>query len=176
VALGAEPFPEEGGVIFARTRRGVGTFRDPGTGRFIDREAAIGRLRFDFNAGRIRDSAGRFVGVANLRFPSLGRVTDYKVLSSASARLTADPRLYRPAANQQVVESLLLVGRDGKLVRVERAFKLGERYDQAQAAGGWRAKAGDALGEKGGGFIPYAKLKGAVLQREFVVKTWTPRG
>ena len=176
MALGGEPFEPEGEVVVGRTARGQIVFRDPSTGRFIDREAAIPRFRFDFNVGRIRDSEGRFVGVGALRFPSLGRVTDYKILSSQTERLSVDPRTFRPGANQQVVESLLLIDRNGKLVRVEWSSRLGERYDQAKAAGWWRAKVGDAAGIEGGGFAQYAQLKGTVLQREFTVKTWRPRG
>ena len=86
--------------------------------------------------------------------------------------ITGSPRLFQPAQNQQVVERLVLIRRDGSLEVVLNDSGLGNKYDPAKAGGWWRAKTAEALGYSSEERPPTRTLQNAVASRQILVKTW----
>jgi len=141
-------------------------------GAFIQREEAVGRLRYDFDRRRIVDSFGGVVGAGNVGIirSGLSRVIADR---SVTYRLSnVDPRTFQPRANEEVIESVTFLRRDGTLKRVNISSGLGQKYDKARGAGKWGASARDALGLKPGEKASYSELKSTVIHREFIVKRW----
>ena len=156
-------------AVFRRTYPDgrVTTYRNP----FIGREFAVDRLHYDFNQRGVFDSFGNRVGVANLAIPGAGRVTDYKTLQARWFKLTTDPRRFSPASNQEVIERVIFVDREGRLRLVRTSYGLGQRYDRSKYGGRWRSWASRALGLPDDARVGTQELQKAVLHKEFIVKT-----
>jgi len=142
---------------------------------FISREPAVERLVFDFKKQAIVDSYGNTVGVRHLGLPSTGRVTDYAVWSAKWMPLTTDPRRYTPSPNQELVEKVIFIDRNGKLVTSYTSYGLGGKYDRAKQGGWWVDAAKKAAGFEPGEKATTRELRRAQVHREFVIKTLTPR-
>lgn len=170
-----EPSPGERAVIRVLPD-GRRQWYDPDTGRIISRADAVRRVRFDFETGWVRDSFGRNVGVGNLRIPQGGIARVYKTVDVRYGRLVADPSRLTPGNNQEIVERVTMINRDGTLRTVETSWGLGKRYDPSQYTKRWASEAADAAGVRIGDRGAYEKMKGAVLQKEYIVKTIVPRG
>ena len=143
---------------------------------FISREPAIDRLVFDFKSNKILDSFGNSVGLRHLGIPSVGRVTDYKVMTVKHMPMIGDPRRFIPASNQEIVERVVFVDKNGKLIVSRTSWGLGQKYDRSKRGGWWIDKAKKAAGLEPGEKATTRELKRAQIHREFVVKTLTPRG
>ncbi len=183
--------PSEGRVRAVRVRPGLVQFQDPdeviertyADGRivtirnqFIAREQAIPRLHFDFQVNRIRDSFGRFVGVAHLKVPAMGRVVDFVELQARYRPLTIDPRRYDVRENEEIIERLVLLDREGNIVTRETSYGLGQKYDRARRGKWFFGVTRDRIGVETGKKVETRELEKAVLSREFIVKRIGPRG
>lgn len=182
--------PSQGNVRAVRTGPKTIAFQDPDLviqrtlpdGRviqirnlFISREPAIDRLKYDFDRNRIVDTFGTTVGTKHIGLPTAGRVVDYKTLTATWSPLTTDPRKYIPAANEEVVERVVFMNREGKLVTEHTSYGLGRKYDRSKTGWWWAGKAKEALGIEPGEKVTTKELQRAVVHREFVVKRLTPR-
>jgi len=143
---------------------------------FISREPAIERLTFNFGTNRINDSLGQQVGVGNLGLPTTGRIAEYKIQTSTWMPLGVDPRRYRPAVNEEIIERVIFVDREGRLRVVRTSYGLGEKYDLSKYGGRWRSWASRALGLPEDERLTTEKLKKAQVSREFILKRTIPRG
>lgn len=182
--------PSQGRVRAVRTRRGVVQYQDPdmvvertyrdGTVRplrnlFIARNQAVTRVRFDFERNRIVDSFGEVIGAQHMGIPSSGRVAERKVFDLVYRPLGVDPRRFDTGPNQEVIERLVLVDRNGNVYTRETSYGLGERYDRSERGGWFRRQASQALNLEEGQRVSTRELRRAVLHREFIVKTLRPR-
>lgn len=182
--------PSQGRVRSVRTRPGVLQYQDPDLviertyddGRvvtirnpFIARNQAVTRVQFDFDRNRIVDSFGNVIGSAHMGIPSSGRVAERKIFDLVYRPLGQDPRQFTPKENQEVIERLVLVDRNGNVFTRETSYGLGERYDRSKRGGWYRAQTSRALGIEEGKRMSTRQLRKAVLHREFIVKTLRPR-
>lgn len=164
-------FPQ-GPVRFARDRLGRSFFTDPDTGRRITSDDALRRVTYDFRSGRIRDSFGHYVGMAALRLPGSGRVVTLPNMDVIYSNLIRDPRIYRVAGNEELIERLVVVERNGRLRTVNISYGLGRNYDPARSGKRWAAELASSTGVKPGRPEAYRTYKEAVLDRTFIIKTW----
>ena len=146
------------------------------TNLVIAREPAIDRLTFDYQSNTVVDSYGNSVGLRHLGIPSTGRVADYKVWSVKWMPMTTDPRRYIPGPNEEIVERVIFVDRDGKLIVSRTSWGRGQKYDRSKRGGWWVDKAKKAAGLEPGEKATTRELKRAQIHREFVIKTVVPRG
>ncbi len=142
---------------------------------FISREPAIDRLAFDFQRNTVVDSFGNSVGLRHLGLPSSGRVTDYNIWTVKWMPLPTDPRRYIPGPNEEIVEKVIFVDRNGKLVVSYSSSGRGFKYDRSKTGGWWVDKAKKAAGLEPGEKATTRELKRAQIHREFVIKTIAPR-
>ena len=158
-------------AVYSRTGRFVG-FQDPDQGgRFISRQDATRRLQYNQTAGRIVDSFGRFVGVANLSLPARGQTVAFQVKTAVYRPATQAPTQITPQPNQEIIERTIFVTSEGRLITSEISHGLGNKFDPAKAGGRWRAQASRALGLKEGERLQTRALRRAVASKQFLVKT-----
>lgn len=170
VLPGEEPLGER--VLIQRNpRTGAVLFRDPETGRFISRSSALTRVTYDFERGRIVDSFGNTIGVGAFRLPLAGAVRQTENTVQVYAKLDVDPRQFRAAANQEIIERITVVGRDGKLRTFEIDYGPGGKYDRSAHGGRWRFETSRALGLADNQRAQTTELRQAVAYREFIVRT-----
>jgi hypothetical protein len=182
--------PSEGRVRAVRVRPGVVQYQDPDvafrrtyrdgrvvtiTNPFITRNNAIARLRFDFDRNRVLDSFDDVVGSRYLGIPSTGRVSERKVFDLRWDRLGTDPRRYDPRPNEEIVERLVLVDKNGNIYTRETSYGLGQKYDRSKRGGWYRAQTSRALGLEEGKRVETRDLQKAVIHREFIRKRLVPR-
>ena len=173
MVLPGTEFPEGEGVIVARDRSGRLTgFRDPDTGRFISRKVALERVTYNFDTGKIEDSRKNPVGVGAFRLPARGVVRETKNTIQKWRPMEVDARSFRPAANQEIIERVTIIGRDGKLRTFEISYGLGGKFDPRAPNKGakWRFETSKALGLAEGERASTSRLREAVAYREFIVK------
>lgn len=142
---------------------------------FINRESAINRLTYDFERNRVVDSVGVTVAAKHLGLPAVGRVAQYTTLDAKWIPLKVDPRKYIPAANEEIVERIVFIGRDGKLIREETSYSLGKKYDRSKRGGWFVDRAKKALGKEPEEKVTTPELKRAVVHRQFLIKRLTTR-
>lgn len=172
VIPGQRPLEGEG-VLVARERSGrlIG-FRDPETGRFISRVTALARMTYDPTSGQVVDSQGNPVGVGAFRLPLGGVVRETKNTIQEWRPMDVDARQFKPAANQEIIERVTVIGRDGKLRTFEISYGLGGKYNPTAPNKGskWRFETSKALGLEEGERASTSRLREAVAYREFIVK------
>jgi len=172
---------DEGGVVTG--------WRDPdlvvgfGTGRVVEtidthplltREQALSRLRFNVETARIEDSLGQHVLLGSLRTPEGGRIitgANWSSLFQTARELDINVSRFRPAANQSVVEHIVVVDSEGNLRSINISARQGIGYKRADTSAKWGAQMRDALGTPQGQKIDYRALQDAVVLREFLVVT-----
>lgn len=159
-------------VRYGRDRLGRSFFTDPETGRRISSDDALRRVTFNFEEGRIRDSFGRFVGVAALRLPGSGRIVTLPNMDVVYSNLLRDPRIYRVAGNEELIERLVVVDRNGRMRTVNISYGLGRNYDPSRSGKRWAAELASSTGVKPGTPEAYRSYKEAMLDRSFIIKTW----
>ena len=142
---------------------------------FINRETAINRLTYDFQRNRVVDSVGVSVAAKHIKLPLAGRVVQYGVLDAKWIPLDVDPRKYIPAANEEVLERITFVDRQGNLVIEYKSYGLGKKYDRSKGGGCFVDRAKKALGREPEDKVTTKELQRAVVQRQFVLKRLTPR-
>jgi len=164
--------PGELQISIARSRDGnfVG-FRDPATGQFMSRAEAVPRLRYNVERGELEDSFGEFAGVGSIRMPERGVEVGYVLKVAAYKPLDTSPLNFRPAPNQELVEHIVFVDAEGKLITLETSFGLGKRYEPNLYGGRWRQAASEALGVADSKRLPTKDLERAVVQKYYSVKT-----
>jgi hypothetical protein len=173
MVLPGPEFLEGEGVLVARDRSGrIIGFRDPETGRFISRSTALPRMTYDPTSGQIVDSLGNPVGVGAFRLPLGGVVRETKNTLQEWRQLEVDARTFRPAANQEIIERVTVIGRDGKLRTFEISYGLGGKYDPRAPLKGakWRFETSQALGLAEGERASTSRLREAVAYRDFIIK------
>jgi len=161
-------------IVFQRTYAD-GTIR-PYRNPFIGREFAVDRLHYDYDQRGVFDSFGNRVGIANLGIPARGRVTDYKTLQVRWNKLTIDPRRFRPTGDQEIVERVIFIDREGRLRLVRTSYGRGKRYDRSKYGGRWRSWASRAMGLPDNARVTTQELQKAVLHKEFIIKEIKPIG
>lgn len=170
----AGPTPFGGcGQVVRRVWVGPGQarFQDAGTGQFISTRAAVPCLTYDFERKRIVDAFHNVVGVANLRIGVSGiRIVRPRDVVTYQ-RILFDPRHVRVGPNQEIVERIIWVRRDGWLRMTEWSYGLGERYDRSKTARAWGGAAREALGLERDQKATTRELRKAVVLREFQLKT-----
>lgn len=147
-------------------------FQDPDQGnRFISRADAINRLKYSPQQGQILDSFGNPVGVGALQFPGRGLeiATTNKILSYQ--RAGDDPMLIKVRSNQELVEQITLINKDGSLTQIETSYGHGKGYDPTKRGGWFRQKASEALGVPASQRLTTSDLYRSVARRDFIVKT-----
>jgi hypothetical protein len=165
-----------GRVKVIRDKSGqVRGFQDPDTGQFISRKDAIARVSFDAEKAEITDSFGNPVGVGALRIPKAGVSVAFKAKQAEYKPIVVDPSSYTPGANEEIIERLVFLGTDGKLVVKDISYGLGTRYDPNKKGGAYRMRASEALGKEPGERLPTRDLDKALLSQEFMIKTITPK-
>ncbi len=173
MVLPGPEFGEGEGVLVARDRGGrlIG-FRDPTTGRFISRSVALARMTYDPDSGQVLDSRRNPVGVGAFRLPLGGVVRETKNTIQEWRPMEVDARQFKPAANQEIIERVTVVGRDNKLHTFEISYGLGGKYDPRAPNKGskWRFETSKALGLEEGERASTSRLREAVAYREFIVK------
>lgn len=146
-------------------------FQDPDQGnRFITRDQALNRLRYDPSQEQILDSFGNPVGAGSLAFPERGfsvatrsRFVNYRAGGD-------DPMLIRIRTGEELVEQVTFVDRNGRVYTVEHSFGKGRSYDPTVKGGWFRQKASEALGLRENERIPTRDLERAVVRRDYIVK------
>lgn len=178
MVLPGPEFFEEAGVTVARDRSGrlIG-FRDTETGRFISRSVALARMTYDPVSGKVTDSRGNPVGVGAFRLPLGGVVRETKNTTQEWRPMEVDARQFKPAANQEIIERVTVIGRDNKLHTFEISYGLGGKYDPRAPNKGsrWRFETSKALGLAEGERASTSRLREAVAYREFIVKETSAR-
>lgn len=162
-------------VQVARDRQGrVVGFQDPDRGyRFISRQDALPRMRYNLDKSRIEDSFGNEVGIGALKVPGRGVSVAFKVKEATYKPLPTSPQDFQPSASQEVIERTVFLTREGKLVSTETSYGLGEAYDPTKAGGKWRRDASQAAGAKEGERLLTSDLARLQVGQEFLVKTIT---
>lgn len=140
---------------------------------FIAAEDGIARLQFNFDSGQLEDSFGTGVGVGALNMPKRGVTVDYVEASATYSPLGGNPESVRPDANQEIIERVYFVDRDGNIITLETSYGLGQIYDPTKSGGRWRRAASEALGLPENSRAPTSELKEAELNREFLIKEIT---
>ena len=171
MVTGQQPRREPRRRVFYDPSNRRNPFRDPDTGRFINYKDAIRRARFNFDAGRPIDSRGRFIAVERLRLPQRGSVITFPTVQARFLNFTGDPRTFRPGANQEIIEELVLVDRQGNIFTRQFSMGLGRRYDRSKVSKAWFRETASAAGVRKGEPGAYKSAQGAVLSRRFVIKT-----
>lgn len=146
-------------------------FQDPDFGnRFITRSEAINRLKYDREMGQIVDSFNSPVGVGSLAFPGRGEEVAFRTKNALYTPLGVDPTTFRPKPNQEIVERIVIIDKNGNLVRSETSYGLGNRFDPSKRGGWWRKKVSESLGLKPNERLPSADLQRAVVRRDYILK------
>jgi len=139
---------------------------------------SVTRLRFDYGAGRLEDSFGKRVPVTSVKIPDRGVTFQFRFQEATWSPLGVDPRRFTPGPNQEIVERVVFLDRDGNLIVENFSYGLGSKYDRTKTGAKWRYAAARALGEESdpgpGNRLTTAELQKAVLEREFLVKTTQP--
>jgi hypothetical protein len=147
-------------------------FQDPDEGgRFISRQAALGRLTYNDTQSMLEDSFGQYAGVGAIGLPGRGVSVGYTKKAATYNPLGVDPLRFTPASNQEVIERVVFVNKEGKLITLETSYGLGKRYSSNKSGGRWRQAATEALGVKEGERLPTADLQRAVVYKEYIIKT-----
>lgn len=145
---------------------------------FISREAAIGRLRYNEPLGRVIDSRGRIVGVGSLRLPATGRVWNYGRQTARWKPMRTITEGYRPKSNQEIIERLVLIDKDGRLRIVQTSYGRGRPYNSEKRGRWWLGETLNAAGmSKPEGRLSedaYKRLQETVVNRQFILKTLAP--
>ncbi len=140
----------------------------------LTREQALSRLRFNVENGRVEDSVGNWVPQGALRTGPGGTLIsgfNHSSLYQTAQELGINVSRFKPAANQSVIEHIVVVDSDGNLRSVNISARQGIGYKRADTASKWGAQMRDALGVKSGERINYRALSDAVVLREFLVVT-----
>lgn len=146
-------------------------FQDPDFGnRFISRSEAINRLKYDRGLEQIVDSFGNGVGIGSIAFPSRGEEVAFKTKNAIYTPLPTTPENFRPKPNQELIERIVVIDKDGNLHRFENSYGLGKRYDQSRRGGWWRKSISDSLGIPANERIPSSDLRRAVVRKDFILK------
>lgn len=160
-------------VRIVRDKSGnISGFQDPDDrNRFITKTEAVSRLSYDFKIESITDSFGNTMESGGLAAPLKG--FDY-VFTRVSVHWTPiDVPVERvvPGPNQEIVERVTFIDRDGNLIVHETSYGLGQRYDETKYGGRWRHFASQALGEDSSARLPTEDLQKAVAYKEYLLKT-----
>jgi hypothetical protein len=171
-------FPDEEEIFNSRVRivRGINGklvgYQDPdNNNRFILRTDAIKRLFYDSEKMYLTDSFGRSIMDADLRMVFRGERINFIERAAIYTPMMESPSRFRPASNQEVIERVLVVDKNGRVIEFDTSFGLGVRYNQYRYGGRWRQKISEALGLPENARIPSSDLKRAVYSVEYLVKT-----
>jgi len=140
----------------------------------ITREQAFARLRFNIENARVEDSVGNWVPQGVLRTGPGGTLIsgfNHSSLYQTAQELGINVSRFKPAANQSVIEHIVIVDSDGNLRSINISARQGIGYKRADTASKWGAQVRDALGVKQGQRIDYRALNDAVVLREFLIVT-----
>lgn len=158
-------------VVKDQTGRIVG-YQDPDfNNRFITRDEAIIRMKFNVETSEIIDSFGRSVGEGVFAYPLRGRTVTFVEREARYIPLTEHPLRFRPASNQEIVERVTVIGKDGKLYSFETSYGLGVKFSEHKYGGRYRQKISDALELPENERLPTSDLQRAVINVEYLVKT-----
>ncbi len=152
------------------TGRTITRFERP----LLTRREALARLRFNVETARVEDSVGNRVPLGALRTGPGGTLVTgfaHASLYQTALELGINVSRFRPAANQSVIEHIVVVDHEGNLRSINISARQGIGYKRADTAKKWGAQMRDALGTPPGQKINYRALQEAVVLREFLIVT-----
>jgi len=166
-----EEQPERVRVVRDSSGRVVG-FQDPDFGnRFITRDEALSRLRYDSGKSQILDSFGNPVEVGALHYTVshapvafINGVWEYRGIGQ-------DPSRARPGASQEVVEQTTVINKDGTLTTIEISGGAGKRWQENKSGGKWRYEMSKALGLGKDEKLPTTDLTRFVVRKDYFIRT-----
>ncbi len=151
-------------------------YQDPDkNNRFIAREEAVKRILYDFDKMYFSDSYNTKILEAEILTPLRGTTVHFVERSAVYTPMLESPNRFRPASNQEVIERLVVVGKDGRVHVVDTSYGLGVRYNENKYGGRWRQRVSEALELPENVRLPTSDLKRAVASVEYIVKTITRR-
>lgn len=140
----------------------------------LTREQAFARLSFNVENARVEDSVGNWVPLGALRTGPGGTLIsgfNHSSLYQTAQELGINVSRFKPAANQSVIEHIVVVDSAGNLRSINISARQGIGYKRADTASKWGAQMRDALGVPQGQKINYRALNDAVVLREFLIVT-----
>jgi len=182
--------PSRGRTRIVETRPGVFQYQEPdevkareyADGRiviirneFVRLGQAYRGLSYDFETSRLKDGFGNRAPISAIGLPARGETHKFVNVSATWRPLEGAVTRFRPAGNQEIIERVWFVNRDGSIFKQDFSYGRGEKYDRTQTGSKWRYRAAQAMGETSdpgpGSRMTTDELKKAVLRREFLVKT-----
>ena len=163
-------------VIISRDANGIiRRYGDPDTGTVLRKNDALLRLRIDVERGQIVDSFGNSITVRELQVLRTGetfRSTNPFVNVTQTTAATSIPvDQIRPGRNQEIIERLIISGKDGQVHKIDISYGAGKRYDPHAKGSAWRTKVSGAVGAGAGERLSTGDLERAVISKTFVIRT-----
>jgi hypothetical protein len=131
------------------------------------------RMSVDYRTGSVVDSFGNQVSMRELSLTRSEETRRFLNARQVTSPVSGDPTEFRPAGNEEVIERLIVAGKDGKVHKVDISYGAGRKFDPKAKGSAWRTKLSDALGVGGDERLPTTDLQRAVLSREIVVRRTT---
>jgi hypothetical protein len=170
VLPGEEPVPGPSVRVLRNEEGRIYGFYGYPENRFISRSEALNRVQYNPEVGQIQDSFGNEVGVGAFRLPLRGISIETENTVQVYNRITVDPGEFPVAPNQQLIERVTVMNKDGTLSTFEVSYGAGQAYDPTKGGGKWRYETSQALGLGEGDRATSSELRAAVRYREFVVR------
>jgi hypothetical protein len=150
-------------------------YQDPdANNRFIDKETAISRLKFNPEARQIQDSFKNEMPVGQLGVRIGGVVLNKVNVAESYQSISGNIRNVVPTSHQEIIERVSVLTKDGRVETIEISYGRGQEYVEGKNGGYWRYRIATAAGISDGRRLPSTDLKNRVLNQEFLIKTVSP--
>jgi len=166
-------YPEGYGsrVVINRDARGaIRRYGDPDTGQTLTRNEAIGRMKYNFSTGEIEDSMGNSLKIGEIALKRGHETSDLINARQVTSPMNRNPYTYKTARNEELIERLIVVGKNGEISKIDISYGSGKSYDPNRLGGTWRAKVANAVGLEKGERLPTADLERMVVSKQIVVR------
>jgi len=162
------------GLNVAIRRDSSGVIRryyDPDTGETLTRTDAIMRMKVDFERGTVVDSLGNPITNRELMLNRSEATRRFMNVSQSTRPLNRDVMQYQPKPNEEIIERLIVQGKDGKIHKIDISYGSGKRYSPHEKGSAFRTKISDALDLEADYRLPTSDLQRVVISKQFVVRT-----
>lgn len=158
-------------LLISRDARGIiRRYSDPDTGETLTRNEGIRRMTLDQASGQLVDSFGNQIKLGELTLRRTHETPGLINASQTTSPLNVNPWTYKPKKNEEIIERLIVAGRDGKINKIDISHGAGKMYDPKARGGAWRRNISEALGLGENERLPTGDLKRMVIYEQIVVR------
>lgn len=145
-------------------------YGDPDSGKTLTRNEGIRRMSFNQTTGQVEDSLGNQIRLGELSLRAMHETEGLINVRQTTSPLKTNPWTYATKKNEEIIERLIVIGKDGKINKIDISHGQGKMYDPSAKGKVWRADISNALGLDKDDRLTTDDLEKMVVHKQIVVR------